>query len=73
MSFAWTKQVRQLQYQPQIQTQQHPTTSEDVQEVVLPTFNDKISVLEHKNGKRLVSTRQEDNEGNEVKGDLQKG
>lgn len=70
MSFAWTKQVRQLQYQPQVQP---PTNSEDVQEVVLPTFNDKISVLEHKNGKRLVSTRQEDNEGNEVKGDLQKG
>jgi hypothetical protein len=65
MSFIWSRKVRQqLQQTPQKE-------SEDIQTVNLPTY-DKISDIEHKNGKRLVSTRQKDDENNEIEGNLQK-
>ena len=57
MSFVWTKKVRQvIQPQPVIQNVE--------QRVELPVYEvkeDKISVTEHKNGKFLVSSREEDN------------
>lgn len=45
---------------------------ETIQYVDLPTY-DKISDIEHKNGKRMVSTRKEDNETYEIKRQLQEG
>lgn len=36
-------------------------------------LNDKISVIEHKNGKQMAHARQEDDEAHEVQGDLQEG
>lgn len=57
MSFPWTKKVKQvIQPQPVIETEK--------QHVQLPVYEvkqDKISVTEHKNGKFLVSSREEDN------------
>jgi hypothetical protein len=38
-----------------------PEQTETVQEVIIPTY-DKISVLEHKNGKLLDDTSKKDNE-----------
>lgn len=57
MSFIWTKKVKQvIQPQPVIEkVEQH------VQLPVYETKQDKISVTEHKNGKSLVSSREEDN------------
>lgn len=56
MSFIWTKKVKQV-IQPQ------PVTEVVQQQVQLPVYEskeDKISVTEHKNGKSLVSSREED-------------
>ena len=57
MSFIWSKKVKQV-IQPQ------PVTEVVQQQVQLPVYEvkeDKISVTEHKNGKSLVSSREEDN------------
>ena len=53
MPFIWT---RQLQHRVVL-----PVEQESVQTVFLPTY-DKISDIEHKNGKFMDGTRQEDNE-----------
>lgn len=61
MPFAWSnKKIL-------VQTEQ---PSETIQYITIPTY-DKISDIEHKNGKRLVNTRQKDNENNEIKGYIQ--
>ena len=46
---------------------------EVVQIVELPMVDDKISVIEHKNGEQVVDSRKEDDEDNEVQGVLQEG
>lgn len=58
MPFAWSnkKQILIAIEQP----------FETIQYVDIPTY-DKISVIEHKNGKRMVNTRQKDNETYEIK------
>ncbi len=63
MPFAWSKKV-----QTQIQVE---TPQESIQYVDMPTY-DKISDIEHKNGKRLVNAREKNDETDEVQGDLQK-
>lgn len=66
MSFIWTRKIQQVQ--PQVQPQPQETVQtvvqEVVQEIIIPTYTpdqDKISDIEHKNGKCLVSSREEDN------------
>lgn len=57
MPLIWTKKVRQI-IQPQ------PVIENVEQRVQLPVYEvkeDKISVTEHKNGKCLVSSGEEDN------------
>ena len=66
MSFIWTRKVQQAQVQPQVQPEVQPEVQveEVVQEVKIPIYDanqDKISDIEHKNGKCLVSSREEDN------------
>lgn len=63
MPFAWSKKVIVIQ----------PEEEETIQKVELPVFDDKISLIEHKNGKRLVNACEKNDETNEVQGDLQKG
>lgn len=46
---------------------------EVVQIVELPMVDDKISVIEHKNGEQVVDSRKEDDEDDEVQGDVQEG
>ena len=50
MSFIWTRQIKRVI--PEIV---------DIQVVTLPTY-DKISDIEHKNGRFMDGTRQENNE-----------
>jgi len=45
---------------------------ESIQYVDIPSY-DKISDIEHKNGKRLVNTREKDDETHEIKRQLQEG
>jgi hypothetical protein len=49
------------------------TEAEVIQIVVLPTLHDKISPIEHKNGEQVADARKEDDEDDEVKGNLQEG
>lgn len=60
MSFIWTKKIKQAT-QPQvvIEVVQQQQLQLPVYEPV--SVEDKISVTEHKNGKCLVSSREEDN------------
>ncbi len=71
MQFIWAKQIRNQQLLRQQQSIIIEHKEEDIQTVNLPMY-DKISDIEHKNGKRLVNTRQKDNENNEIQRDLQK-
>jgi hypothetical protein len=66
MPFAWSKRVVRV---IPITT----TEAEVTQIVVLPTLYDKISPIEHKNGEQVASARKEDDEDNEVKGNVQEG
>ena len=63
MVFIWTKKFR---------VAPAPPVQQDVTVVTLPTY-DKISPIEHKNGKSLVGARKKDDEAHEVKGDVQEG
>ena len=49
-----------------------PIEEETIQVITIQEY-DKISVEEHKDGKRLVSSRKEDNEANEGQGHLCQG
>jgi hypothetical protein len=64
MSFIWTRKIAASQLQTQVQPQAQPQVQNTVQEVELPIYQpdqDKISDIEHKNGKCLVSSREENN------------
>ncbi len=49
-----------------------PIEEETIQVITIQEY-DKISVEEHKDGERLVSSCKEDDEANEVKGDVCQG
>jgi Rieske Fe-S protein len=75
MPFPWSKKINRV---IPVTTSVLPieidvSSSEVVQVVELPMINDKISVEEHKNGEQVVDARKEDDEDNEVQGDLQEG
>ena len=56
MPLAWTNKKITVQ----------PVAEETIQYVDIPTY-DKISDIEYKNGKRMVSTRKKDDETYEIK------
>ncbi len=63
MPFAWSNKKIIIQVEQ---------PNETIQYITIPVY-DKISDIEHKNGKRLVNTRQKDNETHEIKGYIQEG
>lgn len=64
MPFPWSKKYNRV----------IPVSQPEVPQIVeLPTLDDKISSIEHKNGERLDNSRQKDDEAHEVKGVLQEG
>jgi hypothetical protein len=63
MPFSWSNKKVQVHIEQPV---------ESIQYVDIPTC-DKISYIEHKNGERMVSTREKDDETHEIKGQLQKG
>ncbi len=72
MSFPWSKKmIRVLPAPPP--SPEVPTEPEVVQIVVLPEVRDKISGIEHKNGEQVDCSRKEDDEDDEVEGDVQEG
>lgn len=73
MSFAWSKKVVRVVPAPPPQELVNQPEPELVQVVELPVVDDKISSIEHKNGECLVSARKEDDEADEVKGDVCQG
>ncbi len=84
MPFPWSKKVARVipetvptysvdtEVVEQIVLPEIPST-EVIQIVDIPTVDDKISVEEHKNGEQVVDARKEDDEDDEVQGDLQEG
>jgi hypothetical protein len=66
MVFPWIKKVKPVPAQINL-------TAEVTQTVELPVLNDKISVIEHKNGEQVDCSRKEDDEDHEVQGVLQEG
>lgn len=86
MSFPWSKKFVRVAQTPQPEVVQQvqvpvapppapaPAPVEEVVQVVeIPEVDDKISVEEHKHGEQVVDARQEDNEDDEVEGELQEG
>ena len=77
MPFPWSTKVNRVIPSPPPSVPEAPVQVESVPEVTqtveLPVVDDKISSIEHKNGECLVSPREEDDEDNEVQGDLQEG
>lgn len=76
MPFPWSNKVVPVQKEPEaVQTVAPPPSPEPevVQFVEIPTVDDKISVLEHKNGEQVADARKEDDEDDEVQGDVQEG
>lgn len=73
MSFAWSKKVVRVVPAPPPQEPVTQPEPEPIQIVELPVVDDKISPIEHKNGECLVSARKEDDEADEVKGDVCQG
>jgi hypothetical protein len=72
MPFPWSKKVNRVI--PTVSSPpEHEVEPEVVQSIELPVVDDKISSIEHKNGECLASTREEDDEADEVQGDLQEG
>lgn len=68
MPLAWSKKVQNFSQPP---PPPPPSPNEEtIQKIDLPIFTNKISLIEHKNGKRLDNTRQKDDETHEIKGDL---
>jgi hypothetical protein len=65
MAFVWSRRFVKS-------SQVVPIQEESVQVTTVPEY-DKISVEEHKDGERLVSTRKEDDEADEVQGDVCQG
>ena len=72
MPFPWSKNINRVipAQQPIFDPEPQP---EVVQTIQLPTVDDKISSIEHKNGECLADSRKEDDEAHEVQGDLQEG
>jgi hypothetical protein len=75
MPFPWSNKVKRVIpiTTPPPPVEPEVASPEVVQVVELPTVDDKISVEEHKNGEQVVDARKEDDEDNEVQGDLQEG
>ena len=81
MPFPWSNKVNRVapaappsSPESLIQTVDVPeVTVEVIQVIEIPTVDDKISSIEHKNGECLADARKEDDEDNEVQGDLQEG
>lgn len=77
MPFPWSRKIaRVTPAQPEIVqevTLPEIVTEEVVQSVEIPVVDDKISVEEHKHGEQVVDARKEDDEDNEVEGELQEG
>lgn len=83
MPFPWSKKVVRIQpissVAEVVQSASIPVAPppspepEIVQTVEIPSVDDKISVIEHKNGEQVVDARQEDDEDDEVQGDVQEG
>jgi hypothetical protein len=77
MPFPWSAKVnRVIPAAPPSSPEVQVLVAEPVevaQTVELPTVDDKISPIEHKNGECLVSAREEDDEAHEVEGELQEG
>lgn len=67
MSFVWSRR-----FAKPTQVVTSTVSQETVQVISLPEY-DKISVEEHKDGERVVSSCKEDNEANEVQGDVCQG
>ena len=65
MSFVWSRRFAKP-------SQVVPVQEDTVQVITIEEY-DKISVEEHKDGERLASTRKEDDEANEVQGDVCQG
>jgi len=62
MSFIWTRKMAKVR-PAQIITSAEVAAVVEIQEVKLPSYtpeSDKISVIEHKNGECLASSREED-------------
>lgn len=72
MTFPWTKKVASTNSIVVLE-KEVVTEPEVVQVVELPVVDDKISLIEHKNGEQMVNARQEDDEAHEVKGDVCQG
>jgi len=78
MPFPWSKKFVRVIPVQQVVVQDTPVPTvapveEVIQTVEIPTIDDKISVEEHKNGEQMVDARKEDDEDNEVQGDVQEG
>jgi hypothetical protein len=80
MSFAWSRKVARVipagppsSLEQSTQTIVTPEVIEIIQQVKIPTVDDKISSIEHKNGESLADACKEDDEDDEVQGDLQEG
>jgi hypothetical protein len=75
MPFPWSKKVVRVIpiTTPPPPVEPEVASPEVVQVVVLPMVDDKISVEEHKNGEQVVDARKEDDEDDEVQGDVQEG
>jgi len=68
MAFVWSRKfAKPVQLQAPVAVQE-----ETLQVVTVPEY-DKISVEEHKDGECVVSSCKEDNEANEVQGDICQG
>lgn len=67
MAFVWSRRfVKPVQIQA-------PAVQEESVQVITIAEYDKISVEEHKDGERVVSSCKEDDETNEVQGDVCQG
>jgi len=78
MPFPWSNKLSRVSpvappSSPEVQPVSVSEPIEVAQTVEIPTVDDKISSIEHKNGERLADARKEDDETDEVQGDLQEG
>jgi hypothetical protein len=78
MPFPWSNKLSRVSpvappSSPEVQPVSVSEPIEVAQTVEIPTVDDKISSIEHKNGECLVSPREEDDEAHEVEGELQEG
>lgn len=73
MSFTWSKKVKLYRTESYYPEAFLPEETVQIVLVPEPEVCDKISPLEHKNGEQVDYSCKEDNEDNEVQGDIQEG